>query len=192
MRIIVAVKTNWGGTSMIPIVKDLIEHGDEVLCIVPNEEGHLERSLTDVGARTMRSATLGGSGLLGALRDLPSLVRTVRQFDPGHRLPPLPDCAGLWVFSLFVPNARRVHAVPGPLFLEQRLLRWIEHGVARRDSFIICTSGATRRLYRDRHPGHPDTTIAYPIDLGAWHDIARTRDCGRDRTWGSTRTRSSP
>jgi hypothetical protein len=170
MRIIVAVKTNRGGTWIVPIVESLIRHGDDVLCIVADEDGHLERSLTDVGASTMRSAALGGSGPISAALAFPRLVRQVRRFDPAVINYHLYRTALVFrVVSLFVPKARRVHSVPGPLFLEQRLVRWIERVVARRDSLIICTSGATRCLYRQ--VGYPDArmaTIAYPIDLGAW------------------------
>jgi glycosyltransferase involved in cell wall biosynthesis len=173
MKIIVAVKTNRGGTWIVPIVKDLIEHGDDVLCVVADEEGHLDRSLAALGARTMRSASLGGSGLISAALALPQLVRQVRRFDPAVINYHLYRTALVFrLVSVFVPRARRVHAVPGPLFLEQRLVRWIERILARRDSLTICTSDASRRLYR--RIGYPDSrmaTIAYPIDLGAWKVI---------------------
>lgn len=169
-----AVKTNSGGKWLVPIVRSLVMDGDEVLCCVADEEGGLDQALSSVGATTMRSAALGGSGIVAAARSFPALVRRVRAFAPDVLNYHLYRTALVFrLVSLFVPRARRVHAVPGPLFLEQRLVRWVERVLARRDDVIICTSDAVRRLYRDI--GYPDArlvTAAYPVDLGAWSVVS--------------------
>lgn len=173
-RVALAIKTNRGGTWILPIVRILRENGAEVRCYVADEPGSLADDLEALGATTFLTPALGGRGLPSAATALPALARDIRSFRPNVINYHLYRTALVFrALSFVTPRARLVHSVPGPLFLESRAVRAVERLLARRDDLIVCTAEVTEVAYT-RLGVNPVRLLkaSYPLDLSRWYPIS--------------------
>lgn len=166
MRIAVLVKTNVGAAWIVPQVRTMVERGHEVLVLVADEDGQLEDKVRAVGALCERTTALGSGSLPQVLRAFPGLVRRLRSFGPDVM------CSHLYrsttVARSTAPFVRvpRVHSVPGPLFLESRVIRAAERHLSRLDSVVVATASVVNGMYADLGvPAHRRATVPYGVDL---------------------------
>lgn len=177
LRVAVLLKTNSGGTWVLPQVEELRRRGHEVVLILPPGTGALTVELHRRGFEVVGSpcaftfrpnlATLRG------LRDLRALLRRLRPDVLQYHL--YASALAARLSTLGMPQ-RRVHMVAGPLYLESPLIRPVERLLWRLDHVTICGTRYTSELYgslgcpADRRP-----VVTYGVDTDHFAP-ARTDD----------------
>ncbi|MET7420468.1 glycosyltransferase [Dactylosporangium sp. NPDC005555] len=165
MKVAMIIKTDDGGRWTLSQLDELRDRGHEVVAVLPpGSEGQLRKALHDRGIDVVQSAfdfrfrptpaTL--TGLLGLREQLRALAPDVLHYHL------YASALAVRIASLGLP-ARRVHMVPGPLFLESPLIRTVERVLCRRDEVVISGSDHTAALYRGI--GMPAARVA-PIPYG--------------------------
>ncbi|WFE28429.1 glycosyltransferase family 4 protein [Solwaraspora sp. WMMD791] len=184
MRIVVMLKTAEGGRWIVPQVEELRRRGHEVIVVLPAGPGRL-RDLLQRGGVSMvdspfRFRFRPGIATLVQLWRLRRLIRRLRpdvlQYHHYHAA----LAARLGTLGLGIA---RVFMVPGPLFLESRLIRASERFLVRLDDVVIAGSGCTAARYRSL--GRADRSlpvVPYGVDTRAFRppDVA-TRLAARRR-----------
>lgn len=162
------IKTDDGGRWTVPHLDELRSRGHEVVAVLPpGSQGRLRKALHDRGIDVVQSAfdfrfrprpaTL--TGLLGLRRQLRALAADVLHY---HLYASALACR---LAGLGLP-ARRVHMVPGPLFLESPLIRAVERFLCRLDTIVIGGSEHTAGLYRRLGlPAGRVTAVPYGVDV---------------------------
>lgn len=168
MRIACVVKARSGANWFVRQVHAMVARGHSVTAFVPVARGPLGAAFEAAGARVVSAPTgFGGATVpfvgLNALRLRRQLARE------------RPDVIfyQLWASAVTtrlaaagLPHARRVHMVPGPMFLEQPLSRLVEQFMVRLDDHVIAGSRHTSQIYAGW--GLPPTrlsTVAYGADV---------------------------
>ncbi|MFF5230793.1 glycosyltransferase [Dactylosporangium sp. NPDC000521] len=159
------IKTDDGGRWTVPQLDELRRRGHEVVAVLPpGSEGQLRKALHDRGIDVVQSAfdfrfrptPATAAGLLRLREQLRALDPDVLHYHL------YASALAARIASLGLP-ARRVHMVPGPLFLESPLIRTVERVLCRRDEVVISGSEHTATLYRAI--GMPDSRVV-PIHYG--------------------------
>lgn len=149
MRIVDVIRNSEGGLFIVPFVKELAARGHEVTVILPDPGERLGLALADIGIPTVASAAP-----MSSARDIvnPLGVRRIRRQILGLRpdvvLYQLIQTALVVRFALAGTNVVKVHQVPGPLYLENSVIRRTERVLAHADDVIICGTDYTRDKYR--------------------------------------------
>lgn len=162
------IKTDDGGRWTLPQLDELRERGHEVVAVLPpGSEGQLRKALHDRGIDVVQSAfdfrfrpvPATVAGLLGLRRQLRALAPDVLHYHL------YASALAVRFAGLGLP-ARRVHMVPGPLFLESSLIRLVERLLCRLDAVVIGGSEHTATLYRGiGMPAARIAAIPYGTDM---------------------------
>ncbi len=166
VRVAVVVKTNVGAAWIVPQVREMTDRGHDVLVVVADEDGPLAGRLQAVGAKVHRSGAVGGTSIVKGLAAYPRLLRQLRDFAPDV------VCSHLYRSTLVARStapfvrARRVHTVPGPLFLESRWIRQVERLLQRLDSAVVATADVVDTMYAELGvPPQRRYVVPYGVDL---------------------------
>ncbi|GAA1574832.1 hypothetical protein GCM10009827_115900 [Dactylosporangium maewongense] len=159
------IKTDDGGRWTVPQLDELRRRGHEVVAVLPpGSEGQLRKALHDRGIDVVQSGfdfrfrptPATAAGLLRLRGQLRALAPDVLHYHL------YASALAARIASVGLP-ARRVHMVPGPLFLESPLIRTVERVLCRRDEVVISGSRHTATLYRAI--GMPDSRVV-PVHYG--------------------------
>jgi glycosyltransferase involved in cell wall biosynthesis len=187
LRVGVLLKTNSGGTWILPQVEEMRRRGHQVIVIVPPGTGCLTDQLHQRGFEVVESpfdfAFRPTVAMLRGLWRLRALLRRLRPDVLQYHLYASALAARLSTLGL---PLRRVHMVAGPLYLESPLIRPVERLLWRLDHVTICGTAFTSKLYGtlgcppDRRP-----VATYGVDTdhfdpaGDDESAPRRRDPGR-------------
>lgn len=161
MRIVDVIRTSEGGLFIVPFMQELSARGHDVTVILPDPRERLGLALADIGIPTVASATP-----MSSARDIvnPLGVRRMRRqilgLQPDVVFYQLIQTALVVRFALAGTDVITVHQVPGPLYLENPLIRRTERFLAHADDVIICGTDYTRDKYE-----------ALPFPAGRLHSI---------------------
>jgi glycosyltransferase involved in cell wall biosynthesis len=169
-RVTVMVKTNVGAAWLLPQVRELCQRGHDVLLVVADEDGSLSDQAQAAGAEVLRTPALGAAKPWAALRAVLPLVKSVREWKPDVVCSHLYRSALVGRFVAALLKVPHVHSVPGPLFLESRLIRTVERVLHRADRMIVATAQITSDIYgRLGVPPRRRVTVPYGADLVRRH-----------------------
>ncbi|NKE56775.1 glycosyltransferase family 4 protein [Lentzea sp. PSKA42] len=166
LRVVLVLKTNRGCLWTTPHVDALLARGHDVVAVLPPGDGRLRHELAGRGVSVVDSPfdfrfrpsvhTLAG---LLKLRDV------LRALEPDVLHYHLLASALAVRLTGLATRAARVHMVPGPLYLESRLIRLLERITARLDTVTICGSRFTARRYRELgRPPARTPVVPYGVD----------------------------
>lgn len=148
-RVTVVIKTNEGGIWLLPQVKELRSRGCTVTVVLPPGEGRLRRDLNSVGCPVVESPfDFDFRPPVRLVRGLLALRRVLRSTAPDTIFYHLYASALACRVASLGLGARRVHMVAGPLYLESRVIRFVERFACRLDHHLIAGSKFTEGAYR--------------------------------------------
>jgi glycosyltransferase involved in cell wall biosynthesis len=184
LRVVLVLKTNRGCMWTTPHVDALLARGHEVVAVLPPGDGRLRRELVDRAVSVVDSPfDFRFRPSLHTVAGLLKLRDVLRRLEPDVLHYHLLASALAVRLAGFATKAARVHMVPGPLYLESRLLRLLERVAARLDTVTICGSRFTARRYREL--GRPPTrtpVVPYGVDTDLFRPpSAAERDEARAR-----------
>lgn len=165
-RIVVVIKTSKGAKWLLPQVTELLARGAKVTAVLPDGPGTLAHDLRGVGAAVIElpwdfSFSMSWATLRGVL-GIRSVVRRASPSAVFYHL--YASALAARIATLWLP-ARRVMMVAGPLYLESRVIRFVERFACRLDTEIIAGSDYTRALYEQiGFPKQRLHTIPYGVD----------------------------
>ncbi|HVW81492.1 MAG TPA: glycosyltransferase [Mycobacteriales bacterium] len=148
MLVVLILKTCEGGMWAVPQIEELRKLGHHVVVVLPPGPGRLRAAL-DAAHVPVRESPFDfafrpkGSTVRGLL----ALRKMLAALAPDVVFYQLYASAVAARVATLGMGMRRVHMVPGPLFLESRLIRAVERFFARLDDTIICGSEHTRAIY---------------------------------------------
>lgn len=177
MKIVCVIKTSHGARWLVGQVEAMVLRGHDVTVLLPAPEGSLGDELRSAGAMVRAApATIALSRLHRFPFDLLRLRAAIRAERPQVIFYQLWASAVMArLASVRMRNVRRVHMVPGPLFLENGIIRAVERALVGFDDLIIAGSRHTADRYRRLGvPRERVTNIPYGVDL------RRYRPAGRD------------
>jgi hypothetical protein len=132
------LKTSVGGLWTVPHVEELTRRGHVVVAALPARPGPLRQALAERGVEVVDAAFDFHFGRArDTVRGLIGLRRQLRDIQPDvlfYHLYASALASRLSSVGLSIP---RVHMVPGPLFLESRLIRAAERVLMRLDDVTI-------------------------------------------------------
>ncbi|MEV4825325.1 glycosyltransferase [Micromonospora sp. NPDC049274] len=176
LRIAVLVKTNAGGTWLLPQVDELRHRGHEVTVVLPAGAGRLTDELERRGVEVLPSPydfTLGWSAPVGLLR-LRSLLRRLRSDVVQYHL--IASAYAVRLATLGLP-VRRVHMVAGPAYLESSLIRSVERMLWRLDDVVVCGCRYASTRYGELGcPPQRRPVAVYGVDTDAFSPDATGPD----------------
>lgn len=166
LRVVLVLKTNRGCMWTTPHVDALLARGHEVVAVLPPGGGRLRRELIDRGVSVVDSPFDFRFRLsIHTLASLLKLRDVLRRLDPDVLHYHLLASALAVRLTGLATRAARVHMVPGPLYLESRLIRLLERITARLDTVTICGSRFTARRYRELgRPPARTPVVPYGVD----------------------------
>lgn len=154
-RLAIVVKTSEGGLWLLPHIRAARSRGLSVAVVLPQADGRLRRAILkmvvdDSGVELHTSPfdfvfRRPTSVIAGLLR----LRRLLRRLNPDVTIYHLYASALAVRLASLGLGSRRVHMVPGPLFLESPLIRLVERLLSRVDDTIVAGSAYTADRYRD-------------------------------------------
>lgn len=191
LRIAILIKTTSGGAWILPLVRELMRRGHEVVVIHPTGTGQLASSLSALGVTTVAVAfDFRFRPSLTTLRGLRQLRRTIVQLKPDLLNYHLYASALAGRAATMGLPIRRVHTVAGPLYLEVAIIRFFERFLWRLDDLIICCTEHVSRIYESLGcPTERRETIEFGIDIGEFTQRG-TSALGRSAT-DATRRRKA-
>jgi glycosyltransferase involved in cell wall biosynthesis len=148
MKVVNVIKTSDGGFWIIPALETLRDFGHEVIVLVPDDNGTLGSRLREKNFTVQNTATNINS-LIHFLnpREHFKLRRQIESMKSDVVVYQL-FLTSLWCrISLIGIKARKVFQIPGPLFLESKILRIFERMLCKLDTFVICGSKYTHQIY---------------------------------------------
>lgn len=168
MKVLCLIKASAGAAWLVTQASAFKDRGHDVAVILPSADDPLAAQLGLRGIRVI-AAPAGiapGRGfriVLDVLR-VRSLIRSERPHVLFYQL---------WasaimgrIASLGVGGLRRVHMIPGPLFLESAGLRWVERLLVRRDHLVLAASRYTAAKYLEMGvPADRLIEIPYGVDV---------------------------
>lgn len=178
-RVMVGIKTTEGGRWILPQIDALRRRGTEVVVLLPEGEGRLATAVTaladrDPGVRLVRSPfDFRFRPRAGALAELAALRRLVAAANVDCVLYHLYATALAIRLTTWGLGLRRVHMVPGPLFLESPVIASVERLLWRLDGHIICGSRHIFQRYRALGvPLHRMSVVPYGVDTTLFEPIS--------------------
>mgnify|MGYP000633144285 CR=1 FL=1 len=165
VRVVEVIRTSEGGGWILPEVKELQKRGHEVITLLPDPEGTLGERLR-----------LNGVPVIASVVDLASPRKALSPWGLRRLRKQLADLKPDVVFYQLIQTAlavrlatirmgvRRVHQVPGPLYLESKVVRPFEWLLSGLDDMIICGSEFTRQAYVDLGTS-PAKLVAIPFGV---------------------------
>lgn len=148
MRLLLVVKTADGALWTVPQVEALLERGHHVEAVLPSAAGRLGTALRSRGVPLHESAALrSGAPWPQRLRGLGALRALVSQCRPDVVHYHLYASAVVARLATVGVPVRRLHMVPGPLYLESPVIRVIERRLMHLDHHIVCSSVHLLRRY---------------------------------------------
>ncbi|MEU0885628.1 glycosyltransferase family 4 protein [Lentzea sp. NPDC005914] len=166
LRVVLVLKTNRGCMWTTPHVDALLARGHDVVAVLPPGDGRLRRELVDREVSVVDSPF--DFRFRPSLHTLASLLRLrdlLRRLEPDVLHYHLLASALAVRFAGFATGVARVHMVPGPLYLESRLIRLLERITARLDTVTICGSRFTAGRYRELgHSPARTPVVPYGVD----------------------------
>ena len=189
MKALVLLKTADGGYWSVPLAAALRDRGHEVLFAVPSIDGPLPDAVRAAGMAVVRAeAPLMGAGLArqpAALRRLRHQI--TRDIRPAVVVSHLYASALAGRAATAGTRIPHVYMVPGPLYLENPLIKLVERGLWHLDDHVICSSGALYEAYaRLGVPSHRRSLVPYTLDpawgasLGADEQAVARAELGLD------------
>ncbi|CCH17337.1 glycosyltransferase [Micromonospora lupini] len=176
LRIAVLVKTNAGGTWLLPQVDELRHRGHEVTVVLPAGAGRLTDELERRGVEVLPSPydfTMGWSAPVGLLR-LRSLLRRLRSDVVQYHL--IASAYAVRLATLGLPVCR-VHMVAGPAYLESGLVRSVERVLWRLDDVVVCGCRYASARYGELGcPPQRRPVAVYGVDTDAFSPDATGGD----------------
>lgn len=166
LRVVLVLKTNRGCMWTTPHVDALLARGHDVVAVLPPGDGRLRRELADRKVPVVDSPFDFRFRLsLHTLASLLKLRDLLRRLDPDVLHYHLLASALAVRLAGFATGVARVHMVPGPVYLESRLIRLLERATARLDTVTICGSRFTAGRYRELgHPPARTPVVPYGVD----------------------------
>ncbi|WP_239567202.1 glycosyltransferase [Lentzea nigeriaca] len=166
LRVVLVLKTNRGCMWTTPHVDALLARGHDVVAVLPPGDGRLRKELAGRGVSVVDSPfDFRFRPSLHTLAGLLKLRDMLRRLKPDVLHYHLLASALAVRIAGFATRAGRVHMVPGPLYLESRVLRLLEMVAARLDTVTICGSGFTARRYRELgRPAARTPVVPYGVD----------------------------
>lgn len=166
LRVVLVLKTNRGCMWTTPHVDALLARGHDVVAVLPPGDGRLRKELADRAVSVVDSPfDFRFRPSLHTLASLLKLRDLLRRLQPDVLHYHLLASALAVRLAGFATGAARVHMVPGPLYLESRLIRLLERMTARLDTVTICGSRFTARRYRELgHPPARTPVVPYGVD----------------------------
>ncbi|WP_404371445.1 glycosyltransferase [Kytococcus sedentarius] len=148
MKVAVLIKTNEGGLWIIPHVRALMAAGHEVAVVLPAGDGKLRRALDAQGINLLESAfTFEFTPSWRTVRGLVALRRQLAAWQPDVLVYHLYASALAGRMATWGTGTRRVHMVPGPLYLDSPLIARIEGFMQALDHHLVAGSDYTLRRY---------------------------------------------
>lgn len=148
--VVVLIKTNDGGTWIMPQVAALASRGHRVVVVLPAGDGRLRRLLDEHGVECVDSAfSFRFRPSLSTVTGLVRLRRQLRALAPSVLVYHLIASALAGRLATLGTRLPRVHMVPGPLYLESAPIRWAERLLCRLDAVVIGGSAYTADRYRE-------------------------------------------
>lgn len=148
MRVVVLLKTNEGGQWILPQVRELRARGHAVAVCLPGGDGKLRRALDAEGVQVLESRfDFGFSPSLSTLRGLAGLRRQLAEWQPDVVLYHLYASALAGRLATLGTSVRRVHMVPGPLYLDSSLIARVEGVLQGLDDHLVAGSEHTLDRY---------------------------------------------
>ncbi|WP_347351506.1 glycosyltransferase family 4 protein [Intrasporangium sp.] len=190
-RVTLVLKTNEGGTWVLPQLRALRSAGAQVTAVLPAGDGRLRRALDAEGMPVVEAPfdfTFGlRPGTVMGLARLRHVIRATRADVVFYHLYASAIAARL---STLGTGLRRVHMVAGPLYLESRGIRTVERVLMRLDTRLIAGSEYTASLYRDLGmPTDRLVAVPYGVDLVKFARPASSRSQTLALEYGLARER---
>lgn len=187
-KVAIVLKTGAGGLWVIPQIRALRKAGAKVAVVIPDEGGRLsdildELSATDTGVTVIRTEyRFSFRPTLRNVTQFTRFGRQLRSLEVEAVLYHLYASALAARFALMGRRLKRVHMVAGPLFLESRIVRFVERILQRLDDVIICGSDDILRRYRQIGVSSGRlVTIPYGVDTATFRP---------EEGWSRSRARS--
>lgn len=166
LSIVIVIKTNQGGAWILPHIAEMRRRRHRVTVVLPPGDGRLRRNLDERGIPTAESPfDFSFRPRASSITQLLRLRRLLKRFSPDvvhYHLYASALAARAATFGLPV---RRAHMVAGPLYLDSRLIRWVERVLVRLDDVLIAGSDHTadRYLALGKRPSQV-VSIPYGVD----------------------------
>lgn len=149
MRAVILLKTSVGGLWSVPLASGLRQVGFEVLFALPSEEGSLPDLVRSYGMEVVQAeAPIQTYRPLAQMGAITRLRRQLMTVEPSVVVSHLYGSAIAGRLALLNSDIPHVFMSAGPLYLENRAIRFAERLGARLDAHIICSSGALYSIYR--------------------------------------------
>jgi glycosyltransferase involved in cell wall biosynthesis len=173
LRVVLVLKTNRGCMWTTPHVDALLARGHDVVAVLPPGDGRLRRELVDRAVSVVDSPfDFRFRPSLHTLVSLLKLRDLLRRLEPDVLHYHLLASALAVRFACFATRAVRVHMVPGPLYLESRVIRLLERITGRLDTVTICGSRFTARRYRELgHSPARTPVVPYGVDTSVFRPL---------------------
>ncbi|MFG3707776.1 glycosyltransferase family 4 protein [Micromonospora sp. NPDC047670] len=168
LRIAVLIKTNSGGTWILPQVEAMRERGHEVVVVLPPGDGRLTTELRRRRFEVVESPFpfRPGPSMVAGLWRLRRLMRRLRPDVLQYHLIASAYVARLATVGL---PLRRVHTVAGPLYLDSPFIRAAERLLWRMDDVIVCgCRNASERYAALGCPPRRRAVATYGVDTSAF------------------------
>lgn len=164
-KIVLVLKTNSGGKWVLPQIRALEELGYRVTVVLPSGDGRLTRLLEHMKVPHVDSAfNFKFRPSVRTLRELLRLRRQLVALSPQIVFYHLYASALACRFATLGLGMIRVHMVPGPLYLDSRIISTVERVLCRLDHLLIGGSVHTARRYAKL--GMPQSrTLAIPYGV---------------------------
>ena len=168
------LKTSDGARWAVTLASALQRRGHEVVFALPATEGSLPDAVRGAGMQVVKAAApVMGAGPLRQPKAIVALRhQLIHELGADVVVSHLYASALAGRLALAASDTPHIYMSAGPLYLENRLIRLLEGGLAQLDDHLICSSEALLRAYRQvGMPAHRLSMIPYPAPSG-WGDVA--------------------
>ncbi len=141
MRIVVIIKTGDGALWAVPQMVALRDRGHRVSAVLPATDGELGRRLRASGIEMVTNVALDATqGRVRRLLALAGLRRHLTAVAPDVVLSHLYLSAVIARLVTIGMRSRLIYMSPGPLYLENPVIRFAERLLVRLDDHVVCSS----------------------------------------------------
>jgi glycosyltransferase involved in cell wall biosynthesis len=149
-NVVNVIRSSEGGAWIIPQLIEISNHVERVFVILPDATGGLAQKLKEVGIEVIESCVdlSNKKSLLWPLNYL-KFRRQLRSLRPDAMIYQLIQTAVWCRLSVIGLNLWKIYQVPGPLYLENPILKFLEKFACRLDDVILVGSNYTRNKYLD-------------------------------------------